>query len=210
MSKNTQMYLEFFKKSWGFRKEISQHQSWMKRYAEKQGYQLNPHRMYLTNLTIWLEENKRLYSQQICPCFEASGDPSLDKKLVCPCTFCADDIAQHGSCHCGLFGRGDFTEEDFKNAERHVMTEYRIPLKWDGNALDTRGQALNPLRDLPVPDAMHQFKQARNERPNLHFEILCDREQSAKNIKDYIAQDGIDSHIVQDGENVRLIINPLE
>lgn len=206
MSKNTRMYLDFFKGAWKFRKEIKKHQNWMERYVTKQGYKLNPHRMYLTQLTIWLEENKRLYGRQICPCFEASGDPSLDTQLVCPCSFASEDIATHGTCHCGLFGRGDYTEADFKKAESRVMCEYRIPLKWQGNTLDTRGQEINPLRGLPVPDAMHLFKQARNERPALDFEILTDREQSAKNIMEYLKPQGYLCAISSEENDWRLII----
>ncbi len=207
MSKISRMYLDFMKKSWQFRREIKTHHQWMERYAEKQGFKLNPHRMYQTQLIIWLEENKRLYHHQICPCFESSGEPSLDAKLVCPCSFCADDIAQNGSCHCGLFGRGDFNDADFKKAEGHVMREYRIPLRWQGNTLDTRGQAINPLRGLPVPDAMHQFKQARHESPALDFEILVDREQSAKNIRAYLDTQGYQSEIISEGNDWRLIIS---
>ncbi|AHF08461.1 ferredoxin-thioredoxin reductase catalytic domain-containing protein [Desulfitobacterium metallireducens] len=206
MSKNTQMYLDFFKGAWKYRKEIKKDRQWMNRYVQKQGFKINPHRMYLTQLSIWLEENKHLYGQQICPCFEASGDPSLDKKLICPCNFAAEDIATHGTCHCGLFGREDYSEADFKKAEGKVMHEYKIPLKWQGNTLDTRGQEINPLRGLPVPDAMHLFKQARNERPSLDFKILTEREQSAKNIKAYLNTQGYQCDITPEGKDWRLAI----
>lgn len=206
MSKNTRMYLDFFKGAWKYRKEIKKDQQWMNNYVKKQGFKLNPHRMYLTQLTIWLEENKHLYGRQICPCFEASGDASLDKQLVCPCTFAAQDIAAHGACHCGLFGRGDYSETDFQQAEAKIIHEYKIPLKWQGTILDTRGQTINSLRGLPVPDAMHLFKQARNERPALDFEILTDREQSAKNIKQYLNTQGYHCDIQSEGTDWRLTI----
>ncbi|MHB1654338.1 MAG: ferredoxin-thioredoxin reductase catalytic domain-containing protein [Desulfitobacteriaceae bacterium] len=187
------MYSDFIRKAWRFRKEIQHHQAWMQKYASKQGYRVNLHAMYRTNLIIWLEENKRLYQRPICPCFEASGDPELDRQLICPCTFCEEDIQAKGSCHCGLFGRSDFTESDFKQAEARVMREYRIPLRWQGTVLDTTGQRKDSLRGLPVPDAMHQFKQARNERPRLDFDILCEEEQSARNIQAYLKNEGIAS-----------------
>lgn len=189
------MYSDFVQKAWKFRKEIKHHQGWMQKYADKQGYKVNPHAMYRTNLVIWLEENKRLYRRQICPCFEASGNEELDHRLICPCTFCVDDIETKGRCHCGLFGRGDFTEGDFKQAEAEVMKTYRIPLTWKENVLDTTGQKKDSQRGLPVPDAMHQFKQARNERPQLNFDILCEEEQSAKNILAYLKNEGIHAKV---------------
>lgn len=194
------MYSEFIRKAWKFRKEIQRHQDWMQKYAVKQGYKINPHAMYRTNLIIWLEENKRLYQRQICPCFEMSGDPELDRKLICPCTFCQEDIEEKGTCHCGLFGPDDFTESDFKQAEARVMTEYRIHLNWQGALLDTTGKKTDPLRGLPVPDAMHQFKQARNEKPDLEFDILCEGEQSARNIQAYLGNEGIISEVEKKGK----------
>lgn len=195
------MYTDFIRKAWKFRTEIQHHRAWMQKYASRQGYKVNPHAMYRTNLIIWLEENKRLYQRQICPCFEGSGDPELDRQLICPCAFCKEDIQAKGSCHCGLFGRGDFTENDFKQAEARVMREYRIPLKWKGNVLDTMGQRKDSQRGLPVPDAMHLFKQASNERPRLDFDILCEEEQSAKNIHAFLRNEGIASEIEWEGES---------
>ncbi|MDI6812911.1 MAG: ferredoxin-thioredoxin reductase catalytic domain-containing protein [Desulfitobacteriaceae bacterium] len=202
------MYKEFMIKAWKFRQEIRQHQEWMEKYAAKRGYTLNPHKMYRTNLIIWLEENKRLYHRQVCPCFEASGEAELDKQLVCPCTFCETDVETKGSCHCGLFGRAEYTEEDFRDAEAKVMKSYRIPLKWQGDLLDTTGQPKDALRGLPVPDAMHQFKQARNQRAALDFEILCEEEQSAQNIKAYVLQEGIRADIRKLAEGWLLRLNP--
>lgn len=195
------MYSDFLRKAWRFRREIKEHLNWMQKYAAKRGYTLNPHTMFRTNLIIWLAENKRLYQRQICPCFEASGDQELDRQLTCPCAFCEDDIQTKGRCHCGLFGRGNFTESDFKEAEAEVMRTYRIPLRWQGNVLDTTGQKRDPQRGLPVPDPMHQFKQARNERPQLDFAVLCQEEQSAKNIQAYLRQEGVNSEISQEAEN---------
>lgn len=114
--------------------------------------------MIYTNLKIWIIESEKTFGKRYCPCYEPSSSEDLNKKLICPCRFVDQEIEERGTCHCVLFGRGDLTDGDFKKAEAHLMKEYRIPLNIKDGTLDTRGMVMDPLRNLPIPDSMHQVK----------------------------------------------------
>lgn len=179
---NAKMYKDFVGGYLRFRRDLKKMDSWINKYAERKGFRVNPHPMYLTNLKIWMAENQTMYGTRICPCFEATGDAKTDRKLICPCSFAEEDIAQTGSCHCKLFARGDFTDADFVAAEKELMKEYRIPLNLTGNLLDTRGVPQSENRQMDVPDPLHQIKQALNQVSAMPLEVIVEREQSAKNI----------------------------
>ncbi|KXG44075.1 ferredoxin-thioredoxin reductase catalytic domain-containing protein [Tepidibacillus infernus] len=181
---NLRMYKDFFGGYIKYRKKINQASRWINKYAEVKGLSVNPHKMYLTNLKIWLAENEEMYGQRICPCFEATGDKKIDRQLVCPCTYAAHDIEIHGTCHCNLFGRKDLTEEQWKEQELRIMKEYRIPLKIEGKTVDTRNVPIDHYRNMDVPDPVHQLKQALNQLDGT-FNMIVEREQSAKNIIQY-------------------------
>ncbi len=148
-----------------YRGSLRHQDTWIRRYAANKGYQVNPRWMVYTNLKLWMADSETMYGRRICPCFEPSGDADLDKRLVCPCSFLAQEIETRGWCHCTLFGRSDLSAADFKRAEDELMDEYRgTPLHWVDGVLDTRGHHIDPLRGLPVPDAIHQVKRAINGR----------------------------------------------
>lgn len=176
------MYRDFFKGFWRYRERLKKDDQWIHKYAAAKGLRVNPHKMFYTNLKIWIEKNRDLYEKQYCPCFEPSGDPALDRKLICPCAFAEADIAEHGTCHCVLFGRADLTDEEFSAAEALLQQEYRPKLNLMGNRLDTRGQPKAPKRGLDVPDAMHQVKQALNHVSG-DLVVLVDRAVSVENLK---------------------------
>ena len=137
--------------------------SWIAKHAARKGWSVNPRWMVATNLRLWLSDCEKMYGQRICPCFEPTGNAATDRRLLCPCPYADAEIEATGWCHCTLFGRGDLTQADYKRAEAGLMAEYRdVPLRWVDGILDTRGQHLDPLRGLPVPDAMHQVKRALN------------------------------------------------
>ena len=178
----TKMYTDFMKGYLRYRSDLKKMDQWIQKYADRKGFRVNPHPMYLTNLKIWIAENQEMYGSRICPCFEATGDTKTDRKLICPCSFAEEDIAKTGTCHCKLFARGDFTDADFVAAEKELMKEYRISLNLKGNILDTRGVPKSNNREMDVPDPLHQIKQALNQIPSLPLEVLVAREQSAINI----------------------------
>ncbi len=102
-----------------------------------------------------------MFGKRYCPCFEPSGDPELDKKLICPCAFVKEETENNGTCHCTLFGRAGLSSAEFKKAESRLMEEYQgVALDIKNGALDTRGMPINGPRGLQVPDALHQTKRA--------------------------------------------------
>lgn len=38
-----------------------------------------------------------------CPCRLVTGNDEADEKIICPCAYHAQEIAEHGMCHCQLF-----------------------------------------------------------------------------------------------------------
>jgi ferredoxin-thioredoxin reductase catalytic subunit len=154
------MMIEFFRDVISYRKELKKHDGWIKKYASNKGYSINPHWMFYTNLKLWLIESENLFGKRYCPCFEPSGDPEFDRKLICPCEFMHEEIKEQGTCHCTLFGRKDLTGKEYKEAEARLLEEYRGEINLQNRVLDTRGVPIDPLRNLPVPDPLHQTKRA--------------------------------------------------
>ena len=146
-----------------YRSTLAKQDVWIRRHATKMGWSVNPRWMVYANLRLWLSDCEAMYGKRYCPCFEPSGDAEIDRRLMCPCVHAQAEIDAVGWCHCTLFGRGDLTAADYMRAETALMAEYRdVALKWVDGALDTRGQHIEELRGLPVPDAIHQVKRALN------------------------------------------------
>ncbi|MHB1406200.1 MAG: ferredoxin-thioredoxin reductase catalytic domain-containing protein [Desulfitobacteriaceae bacterium] len=174
------MMKDFFSSYIKYHTEIKKQDHWIKKYAAQKGYKVNPHWMLFTNLKIWIIESEKAFGKRYCPCFEPSGSEELNKKLICPCKFVEKEIEERGTCHCVLFGRGDLTEADFKKAEQHLMQEYRVPLNFKDGVLDTRGMVRDTLRDLPIPDSLHQVKRVFGTgRP---LQVIVATEAEARNL----------------------------
>jgi ferredoxin-thioredoxin reductase catalytic subunit len=142
-------------------KDAKKHEVWICKHAFNRGWSVNPRWMIYTNLKLWIADSEAMYGRRYCPCYEPSDDAELNRRLICPCQFAQEEIDTTGWCHCTLFGRGDLTAADYKRAEDQLMAEYRgTPLKLTDGVLDTRGQHMDVLRGLPVPDAIHQVKRA--------------------------------------------------
>lgn len=75
----------------------------MRRYAESQGFQLNPDEKIVDFVIQGLLRNEKKFGRRYCPCRAITGDPQQDKKIICPCIFHKDEIKQMAHCHCGLF-----------------------------------------------------------------------------------------------------------
>lgn len=142
-------------------KDAKKHDAWIKKHAANRGWSVNSRFMMYTMLKFWLSDSEAMYGRRYCPCYEPSADSELNKKLICPCAFAQAEIDSTGWCHCTLFGRRDLTPADYKRAEDQLMAEYRGgPLGVTDGVLDTRGQHIEELRGLPVPDAIHMTKRA--------------------------------------------------
>ncbi|MDK2991147.1 MAG: hypothetical protein PWP48_380 [Clostridiales bacterium] len=71
--------------------------------AESSGYKLNPDVDFTLGLMEGLLINEKRYGYQSCPCRLASGKIEEDQDIICPCDYRDADVAQYGSCYCGLY-----------------------------------------------------------------------------------------------------------
>jgi ferredoxin-thioredoxin reductase catalytic subunit len=78
----------------------------MEKYAESQGFKLNPDEKVVTALLQGLIKNEEKYGHRYCPCRPVTGNREEDRLKVCPCFWHRAEIENTGRCHCGLFVRG--------------------------------------------------------------------------------------------------------
>lgn len=75
----------------------------LKKVQEPKGYYLNKDEDTLSGLLGGLIRNKERYGYMSCPCRLATGDHEKDKDIICPCVYREPDVAEFGSCYCGLY-----------------------------------------------------------------------------------------------------------
>jgi ferredoxin-thioredoxin reductase catalytic subunit len=71
--------------------------------AEAGGYHLNPDVAFAKALGKGLLTNRQRYGYANCPCRLAMGTPEQDQDIVCPCDYRDADVAEYGTCFCGLY-----------------------------------------------------------------------------------------------------------
>lgn len=177
------MMIGFFKDFFKYKESAKKQQEWLEKYAKQKNYALNPSWMMLTNLKSNLCEMEATFGKRYCPCFEPSADEELNKKMMCPCKFVDDEIAEYGTCHCALFGPADLSKAGWKASSKRLMDEYQVPKNLKGGVLDTRGMPLDPRRALPIPDMMHQVKSTLNGYKGETLRIIVEHEQEVKNLE---------------------------
>jgi ferredoxin-thioredoxin reductase catalytic subunit len=204
MSDMLQMAKAFYADWRRYGRDAKTHDAWIRKHARNRGWSVNPRWMLYTNLKLWLSDSEAMYGRRYCPCYEPSGAPELDSKLICPCEFAQAEIDATGWCHCTLFGRADLTAADYKRAEDQLMKEYRgAPLTFTDGALDTRGQHIDALRGLPVPDAIHQVKRALGAR-GLPLEVVVATEVEALHVQRLAELRGLQSEVASLEGSVRV------
>ena len=77
--------------------------AWTAKYAENNGFKLNPDKEIYDIVIDGLVKNKEKTGKRYCPCRIVIGDEEQDKKIVCPCIYHKDEIEKDGMCHCALF-----------------------------------------------------------------------------------------------------------
>lgn len=190
-----------------YRREIRKHDTWIKKYARQKGYRINPHWMVYTNLKMWLAESEKIFGKRFCPCFEPGEDITVNKQLLCPCSFAEEEIQKHGTCHCVLFGEKNLTDSQFKEAEARLMQEYRgVPLKLTNGLLDTRGMPKDLLRGLPVPDSLHQVKRGLGKLKAKELIVLVETRAEAENLLSFARAKEMGSQYQEDGGVFRIIL----
>lgn len=108
------------------------------RKAEARGYHLNPDTDFVLDLMDGLLTNEERYGYPSCPCMDAEGNRADDLDILCPCDYRDADLAEHGSCYCGLY-----VSAEIARGEREVTP---IPQR---RAVDPgeRPQARRPTTD---------------------------------------------------------------
>jgi len=74
-----------------------------KKYAQQNGFQLNPNKKVVEGIVKGLLENEKKYGFRYCPCRRVTGDMAEDKGKICPCQWHHEEIEKYGYCLCRLF-----------------------------------------------------------------------------------------------------------
>jgi len=82
----------------------------LKKAQEPKGYHFNADMGMTMPLLENLMVNKERYGYMVCPCRLASGEYDLDRDIICPCEYREPDVAEYGSCYCGLYVSKDWNE----------------------------------------------------------------------------------------------------
>ena len=117
------------------------------REAESAGYHLNPDRRFTLGLIEGMLVNERRYGYWACPCRLASGVKNEDLDIICPCDYRDADLADYGTCYCGLY-----VSKDVVDGKRKVT---RIPERRppdEARALAAASES-PPSRRMDAPSA---------------------------------------------------------
>jgi len=71
--------------------------------TKKRGYFLNPDVDFTKRLIGALLINQQRYGYQACPCRLAVKNKEEDLDIICPCNYRDADVAEYGTCFCGLY-----------------------------------------------------------------------------------------------------------
>ncbi len=80
----------------------------LKKINEPQGYYFNRDMESTMFLLNGLLTNRERYGYMCCPCRLAKEDIEADRDIICPCVYRQPDIAEYGSCYCGLYVSEDW------------------------------------------------------------------------------------------------------
>lgn len=75
----------------------------LKKINEPKGYFFNKDKEKTIFLIEGLITNKERYGYMCCPCRMAKENVDLDSDIICPCDYRQPDVAEYGSCYCGLY-----------------------------------------------------------------------------------------------------------
>jgi ferredoxin-thioredoxin reductase catalytic subunit len=99
----------------------------LKKVQEPKGYFFNQQDPDMVmELMEGLLRNKERYGYMSCPCRLASGDREKDRDIICPCVYREPDVAEYGSCYCGLYVSEDWNDNQM---EHRFVPERRPPEK---------------------------------------------------------------------------------
>ncbi len=89
----------------------------LSKYAGSQGLRLNKDKPFVMDILRGLLTNEARYGYRSCPCRLAWGAKEKDADIVCPCVYRDPDIAEYGSCFCGLYVSAAWNEGAVENRQ---------------------------------------------------------------------------------------------
>src|SRR5512137_1430499 len=92
----------------------------LRKIQEPKGYFFNRDRDKVNDLLSALLTNRERYGYMCCPCRLSAEDREWDRDIICPCVYRSPDVAEYGSCYCGLY-----VSQDWNDGK--VPTEVYIP-----------------------------------------------------------------------------------
>ena len=96
----------------------------LRKIQEPKGYEFNKDKPWVVEILRDLLTTKERYGYMSCPCRLASGDREEDRDIICPCVYREPDVAEYGSCFCGLYVSKEWNEEKI---DRRYVPERRPP-----------------------------------------------------------------------------------
>ncbi len=75
----------------------------LQKINEPKGYFFNKDMSVTRDLIQGLVTNRERYGYMCCPCRMAKEDVKADRDIICPCEYREPDVAEFGSCYCGLY-----------------------------------------------------------------------------------------------------------
>lgn len=84
----------------------------LRRTQEEQGFFFSRNEELVTELLEGLIVNKGRYGYMCCPCRLATGDREKDRDIICPCAYRTADVAEYGTCYCGLYVAEEWNTEE--------------------------------------------------------------------------------------------------
>jgi ferredoxin-thioredoxin reductase catalytic subunit len=116
--------VQAIKEKLGIRTEVDDLFDRLEKINKPKGFLFNIDRERTFELLRSLLINKDRYGYTACPCRLASGSRERDRDIICPCDYREPDVAEYGSCYCGLY-----VSEDWNSGmiSRRSVPERRSP-----------------------------------------------------------------------------------
>lgn len=78
-------------------------------YAKEKGFGINPDEEIVHRVIKGMVKRRADKGELYCPCRLMTGRLEADKKIICPCEFHEEEIAEKGICHCHILTAPDWT-----------------------------------------------------------------------------------------------------
>lgn len=89
---------------------VEQLHEMLKKAQEPKGFFFNKDGKQVFGLLESLLINRDRYGYMCCPCRLSANDREWDRDIICPCVYRAPDVAEFGSCYCGLYVSKEWNE----------------------------------------------------------------------------------------------------